>query len=173
MTDAAAQLPGVGVTHVTGILPFILRSGNKKAGQDEMLGLFLSMLDVRARSIEGSIGQDEFSKSVLQDVKTCISKLQTVGATAPGFSNSTAWNEAYRLERLLALIEPLGTLTLELDRRLNEATANNLPSVERIRLDITAAKSAAYDDSKQPPVLIPGGDGKLRSALINLLEEIH
>jgi len=80
---------------------------------------------------------------------------------------------SFRLERLLALIEPSSTLSLDLDRRLNEAVANKLPSIERLRLDVTAAKSSAYDDSKQPPVLNPGGDGKLRCALINLLEEIH
>jgi hypothetical protein len=138
-----------------------------------MLGLFLSMLNVRARSIESGVGQDEFSKSVLQELQTGISKLQQTRVITPSFSNAPSWNEAYRLERLLALIEPAETLSLELDRRLNEAIANKLPSIERLRLDVTAAKSSAYDSSKQPPVLNPGGDSKLRSAMINLLEEIH
>ena len=173
MADTAIRLQGDDVAQVTAIWPFSIWSKKKQAREDEMLGLFLSMLDVRARSIESSVGQDEFSKSVLQDVRTGISKLQTTRVTLPGFSNAPAWNEAYRLERLLALIEPTETLSLDLDRRLNEATANKLPSIERLRLDVTAAKSAAYDNSKQPPELSQGGDSKLRSAMINLLEEIH
>jgi hypothetical protein len=173
MTNAAAQLPSHGFAQITRILPFSIWSEKKQAREDEMLGLFLSMLDVRARSIERSLEQGEFSKSILQDVTTGISKLQTMRVATPGFSNAPAWNEAYRLERLLGLIEPVETLSLDLDRRLNEAVANKLPSVERLRLDVTAAKSGAYDSSKQPPVLNPGGDIKLRSAMLNLLEEIH
>ena len=119
MTNAAIQLPSHNAAPLTGIWPFSVRSAKKQAREDEMLGLFLSMLDVRARSIESSVEQDAFSKSVLQDVKAGIAKLQTPGAGAPGTSNAVAWNEAYRVERLLALIEPSETLSLDLDRRLN------------------------------------------------------
>jgi hypothetical protein len=171
MTDTSLQLPDRAMAPIASIWPLSLWSGKKQTREDEMLGLFLSMLNVRARSIEPNIGPDPYLNSVLEEVKTGISKLQATGAG--GVADATAWNEAYRLERLLALIEPSATLSLDLDRRLNEAVANKLPSIERLRLDVTAAKSSAYDDSKQPPVLNPGGDGKLRCALINLLEEIH
>jgi len=171
VTDASVQLTGRGATQIADFAAEHVKT--KPNREDEMLDLFLSMLDVRARSIECGVVQNDFSKSVLLDVKSGISKLHTVGAGAPGFSNSAAWNEAYRLERLLALIEPSETLSLDLDRRLNEAVANKLPSIERLRLDVTAAKSGAYDNSKQPPALNPGGDSQLRSAMINLLEEIH
>jgi hypothetical protein len=173
MTDSAIPLQGHPLSQLTGIWPFGIWAEKRRATEDEMLSLFLSMLDIRARSIESSVGQDAFSKSVLQDLKTGITKLGEARVVAPGTSNALAWNEAYRLERLLALIEPTETLSLELDRRLNEAIAKKLPSVERLRLDVTAAKSGAYDNSKQPAMLNPGGDSKLRSAMINLLEEIH
>jgi hypothetical protein len=169
MTDASIQLPARGVAHFAAA--HVVEK--KQTCEDEMLELFLSMLDVRARAIEWSVRQNEFSEPVLLDVKSGISKLQTADAGVPGVSNSAAWNEAYRLERLLALIEPPETLSLDLDRRLNEAIAKKLPAIERLRLDVTAAKSSAYDNSKQPPVLNPGGDSQLRSAMINLLEEIH
>jgi hypothetical protein len=172
VTDAAIPLPGRGVAPATGVWPFRAWSEKKQSREDEMLSLFLSMLDVRARSIGSSIEQSEFSKSVLQDVRTGISQLQTTRPPALDFSNASAWNEAYRLERLLALIEPTETLSLDLDRRLNEAIANKLPSIERVKLDVTAAKGGAYDNST-PPNVITGGDSKLRSAMINLLEEIH
>lgn len=149
-------------------------TGEKKKGrEDEMLGLFLSMLDVRVQAIEANVGQDAYSQAILQELKTGISKLQAPGAGSPELSNAAVWNEAYRLERLLAVVEPPETLTLDLDRRLNEAIANNLTSVARLKVDVSAAKTAAYDTSKQPPILNPGGAQILRNALNNLLEEIH
>jgi len=132
-------------------------NGKENNREDEMLGLFLSMLDVRVQAIEANVGNDPHSQVILQELKAGISKLQAPGAGTPKLSNAAAWNEAYRLERLLAVVEPPETLTLDLDRRLNEAIANNLPAVERLKVDVSAAKSAAYDTSKQPPVLNPVG----------------
>ena len=148
-------------------------NGKENNREDEMLGLFLSMLDVRVQAIEANVGNDPHSQVILQELKAGISKLQAPGAGTPKLSNAAAWNEAYRLERLLAVVEPPETLTLDLDRRLNEAIANNLPAVERLKVDVSAAKSAAYDTSKQPPVLNPGRAEILRNSLNNLLEEIH
>jgi hypothetical protein len=148
-------------------------SERKTGREDEMLGLFLSMLDVRVQAIEANIQPDAFSQAILQELKTGIAKLQSLGAGSPELSSAAAWNEAYRLERLLAVVEPPETLALDLDRRLNEAIANNLLSVARLKVDVSAAKTAAYDTSKQPPVLNPGGAQILRNALNNLLEEIH
>ena len=176
MTDAAIPLPGHRIAQATRVWPLSVWSKKKQTRDDEMLDLFLSMLDVRARSIECVVGQDEFPKSVLDEVKTGLSTLRGAAAASPGppgVSNAAAWNEAYRLERLLALIGPPDTLTLEVDRRLNEAVANKLASIERLKLDVSAAKSDSIDNSKTPPVLNPGGLQRLRSALINLLEELH
>jgi hypothetical protein len=78
---------------------------------------------------------------------------------------SSAWNEGYRLESLLALLEPAETLSLDLDRRLNEAIARELPSVERLKIDVNAAKAAAQGSND--------GAAKLRNTLVNLLEELH
>jgi len=173
MTNAAVQLVNHGVAQRTSIFPLKFSSTKNQTREDEMLGLFLSMLDVRAKSTESNVGQNAYADSVLEEVKTGISILRAAPPNLSGSRNAAAWNEAYRLERLLALIEPSETLLLDLDRRLNEAVANKLPSIERLRLDVAAAKSGAYDSSKQPPVLNPGGESQLRSAMINLLEEIH
>src|SRR5271165_735734 len=168
--------------------------------KDEMLGLYLSMLYVRMRSIESRIrstearagqdaaaagqaagvavqgapttGQQDFPRKILEEVRAGIKEIQTTTIGSRDQWDASAWTEAYRMERLLALVEPPETLTLDLDRRLNEAIANKLPAVERLRLDANAAKNEAFDDSK-PPGMRPGGVEKLRSALINVLEEIH
>jgi hypothetical protein len=190
-------------------------SQKKDPSKDEMLGLFLSMLYVRMRSIEarlcctetcagqdaarsgqaagaegqgvpptgqdaasagqaaGAAEQGNFQQKILEEVKAGIKKIQATTRTAEDQWDAEAWAEAYQLERLLALVEPPETLTLDLDRRLNEAIANKLSSVERLRLDVNTAKTEAIDNLKRPPTLNPGGIEKLRSALINLLEEIH
>lgn len=173
MTDTVMQLPGRAAAQVTGIWPRRMWSKKSQIREDEMLGLFLSMLDVRAQARESKIGPDAFSQGVLAKVKSGISALQSPGAGTPELSNPAAWNEAYRLERLLALIEPPDTLTLEVDRRLNEAIAKKLTSVERLTLDVSAAKANSIDNSKTPPELNQGGVQRLTSALINLLEELH
>jgi hypothetical protein len=173
MTDAALQLPAQDVTHGTRVWPFSIWSGKKQSREDEMLGLFLSMLDVRAQGRAANIGQDAFSQGVFTELKNGISKLQSPEAGTSELSNPAAWNEAYRLERLLALIEPPDTLTQEVDRRLNEAIAKKLTSVERLTLDVSSAKSNSVDNSQTPPALTSGGLQRLRSALINLLEELH
>jgi hypothetical protein len=173
MTDASIPLPGREAAQVANIWPLRLWRKRKQGREDEMLGLFLSMLDVRVQARGANIGQDAFSQGILSELKSGILKLQSPGAGTPELSNPAAWNEAYRLERLLALIEPPDTLTQEVDRRLNEAIAKKLTSVERLTLDVSAAKSNSIDNSQTPPALNSGGMQRLRSALINLLEELH
>jgi hypothetical protein len=146
---------------------------NENTREDERMELFLGMLDVRLKCIEADVSKDEHSQLLLQDLKTEITKMQRHDVVTKGESIFAAWNKAYRLERLLAVLEPSETLTFDLDRRLNEATAKNLPSAERLRSDVTAAKEDAFDASKQPPALNPGGSRVLRTALIALIEEIH
>jgi len=92
MTDVSLQLPDHATAQVTSIWPLSLLWGKKQTREDEMLGLFLSMLNVRARSIEPNIGLDPYLNSVLEEVKTGISKLQATGAGS--VANATAWNEA-------------------------------------------------------------------------------
>lgn len=149
-------------------------SHEDKPSKDEMLGLYLSMLYVRMRSIESRIrsteasagqdaapagqavggagqgapptGQQDFSRKILEEIRVGIKEIQTTTIGAHDQWDASAWTEAYRMERLLALVEPPETLTLDLDRRLNEAIANKLPSVERLRLDANAAKNEAFDD---------------------------
>jgi len=99
--------------------------------------------------------------------------MQKPGAGTTELYRFYTWNKAFKLERLLAVIEPPQTLAIDLDRRLNEVIASKLPSTERLRSDVIAAKEDAYDTSKQPPVLNPGGTQVLRNPLIKLIEEIH
>jgi len=135
---------------------------------DTMLDLFVSMLEVRLRTTPTPASPDPFAESLLDEVRSAIAKEKE--AIQAGDTN---WNEAYRLERLLAAAAPADIVALELDRRVNEVLATAAPFAVRAQADVSVAKKAAYDSAKQPPELRPGGVTILRNALTNLLEEIH
>jgi hypothetical protein len=136
---------------------------------DSMLDLFLSMLDVRTVASEQNVGQDLVAQGIVQNVKGKLADLR--GATHSADS-AMAWNEAYRLERMLCLVEPKDVLLLGLDRRLDEAAAQKLSSLDRLKADVARAKSTAFND-KTPPELKDDGLQVLRDAVNNILEELH
>ena len=76
----------------------------KSAQPDAMLASFLSVLDVRTRRATLSV-TDEAKKAVLAEIQTSLNTFSDGFAVASG-DNFQAWNECYRLERLMALIEP-------------------------------------------------------------------
>jgi DUF2934 family protein len=80
-----------------------------------------------------------------------------------------AWCEAYRLERLMALIEPPDTLFLEVQRRLDEADDENVPHAARLR----AAALDFVDRTKSPPALKDGSEVPLRDMFLGILEDLH
>ncbi len=89
-----------------------------------------------------------------------------------GGQNDPAWNEAYRIERLIALIEPPEDLWPDLKQRVAEAAEEKLPASQRL----AAAADAAYPlvfDTQNPMTLRAGGEAILRSLLLDTLEEIH
>ena len=73
---------------------------------------------------------------------------------------------------MLCLVEPKDVLLLDLDRRVDEAAAQKLSSLDRLRADVARAKSTAFDD-KTPPGLKDDGLQVLRDAMDNILEELH
>ena len=137
---------------------------------DSMLDLFLSMLDVRTHALEGKTGQDADALAIVTEARAKIDKLR---ASPQADGNAPTWNEAYRLERMLCLVEPPEVLLLDLDRRLDEAAAQGLAALNRLKADVDRAKSIACDNTKAPPGLNPGGELVLRDAMNNLLEELH
>lgn len=137
---------------------------------DSMLDLFLSMLNVRTVASEHNVGQDLVAQGIVQNVKGKLADLR--GATRSADS-AMAWNEAYRLERMLCLVEPKDVLLLDLDRRVDEAAAQKLSSLDRLKADVARARSTAFDNTKTPPELKDDGLQVLRDAMNNILEELH
>jgi hypothetical protein len=140
---------------------------------ETMLKYFLAQLDVRAQLVEPQIAGDKQKEDILSKVRTDLAGF--FGRLNGGNGNlaDEAWNEAYRLERLLALVEPAETLISEVQRRIEEAVEENVPSAPRLRAAFEAAAPHLVDTAQSPPALKEGGEPRLRAMLLDTLEDIH
>lgn len=136
------------------------------ASIEPMLAFFLSTLDVRTKAIAPRIEGDTKKATILTEVQTKLADFPKSLAT------DALWNEAYRLERLLALIEPPDGLLHELRRRTNEAFEEGVQSSERLKKALDAASSELVDESK-PPKLKENAEIELRMLLLDAIEELH
>jgi hypothetical protein len=141
--------------------------------EDAMLNYFLTQIEVRLRWLAQRVAGDEFKKGILdlvsKDLTEFSGHLRSEGPVKP----DEAWNQAYRLERLLALAEPEDTLYIETQRRLEEAAEESVPSAARLRTAFTAATPHLIDTARSPPAVKPGGETPLRAMLLDILEETH
>ena len=144
----------------------ILVRQDSKPATEPMLAFFLSTLDVRTTAIEPRIAGDAEKMAILTRVKD---KLKTFSDTTSG---DKLWNEAYCLERLVALIEPSDGLFLELNRRTNEAIEAAIPTSARLKNALDSAVTDLFDGSK-PPKLKENAEVSARMLLLNALEELH
>ena len=99
---------------------------------DPMLAYFLGTLDVRLRRISPTIvaGSDPVRDGALEEIHRASTAFPT---TYGGAGNEdAAWNEANRMERLFALVEPPESLWAELERRLPDAADENFGSTARL-----------------------------------------
>ena len=139
---------------------------------DPILLNYLSMLEVRAhwlRSREADLDQPD--KDILEET---IKRRNELENSAPGtYTDAAAWTEVYRLERLMALLEPSQNLLGEIRLRLDEALAERVGAEPRLRAALLIAEANAFDRSKTPPELKPGEEPALRALLLEILEETH
>ncbi len=148
---------------------FIPGADTSESGKlDPMLAYFLGALDVRLRRLSPTIvdGSDPVRQGALEEIKRASADFAT---TYVGSANEdAAWNEANRLERLFALVEPSENLWAELKRRLAEAADENVGSTARL-VASTDAMAPLVLDPKTPGSLLPGGDLVVRSLLLETL----
>lgn len=143
--------------------------------EDTMLAYFLSALEVRSQRIEHLFPPDGNRQKLFEDAKARLANFsQKFSHNHPQhYLNDAAWNEAYRIERLLALAEPPDTLISELQRRIDEATDESVTSAPRIRKSFEATLPAVVEKDTSPPNLKPAGERILRDMLLDVLEDIH
>jgi hypothetical protein len=142
---------------------------------DTMLRYFLSELDVRVKWLAPRIADDTQKEAILQEVRTALDSFFVASTPVCNHPVDDAWNRAYRLERLLALAEPQDTLFGEVQRRLEEASEETVPSAPRLRTIFESATPQVVDNTntQSVPTLKAGGEARLRALLLDILEETH
>lgn len=152
------------IDHVFGV-------SERSATDDVMLSYFISTLDVRTTGLVHLL-TDQADKAIYDDISRSLSGFMKTYNPSATTLNENAWNEAYRLERLLALIEPPDNLWPELKRRIAETKEENLASTARLSTEADLARQLVFD-SQTPPALKPNGPPVLRALLLDTLEELH
>src|ERR1041385_3399786 len=141
------------------------------ASPDPILAYFLVTLDVRMRRIAPTIppGSNPARDEALAEIRKSLADFTANFATAP---EAIAWNEAYRLGMLFALVEPKENLWAELKRRLATAASENVGSAARLAAAADALAPVVLDP-KSPGVLPPEWETAVRSLLLEVLEDTH
>jgi hypothetical protein len=154
----------------------VSKSDPRRVGQgrlssgDTMLAQFLSMIEVRVKLIESAI-TSEADRAILREVRESLIDFDAILINDVTEWRAAAWNEAYRLERLLALVEPAPGLLSELQRRLDEASDENVIAVARLQKRVELA--ALVEQNSSPPALKQGTEDTARRLLLNIIEEIQ
>ena len=144
-----------------------------------MLRFLLSTIAVRADSIGAHVQSDQDKREIIDRVKAALDTI-TVQNGANGImakgqarKGEDAWDEAYRLERLLALAEPSDSLIQETQRRIAEASEENVPAAPRLqkRFDQIMKDEFGVDPSDKP--LSSTAEINMRNLLQDVLEWHH
>src|SRR5215208_614694 len=123
---------------------FRTRQERQTRPSDPMLSCFLSSLDVRLRTVEPSGSAD--ASPVRDNAVTEITRaLRDFSTNFAASSSSDAWTEAYRIERLLAQVEPAATLPSQLKRHVAEAFEEKVSTAVRLSAAADSA-IALYSD---------------------------
>ena len=138
---------------------------------ETMLAYALSATQVRTKLTEPAVDGDPERLAILREVQRDLHDFEE---RFPGHEpcwRHAAWCEIYRLERMLAIIEPEDRLTTELARRLDEADEEKVPSANRLRKIVETVMPNSVDTGQTPPVFKPGGAARLRLLLLDVIEE--
>lgn len=144
-----------------------------------MLRFLLSTIAVRADLIGARVQNDPDRKEIVDRVKDTLGAIvvhhDSTGIMVKGQARrgEDAWNEAYRLERSLAIAEPSDSLIQETQRRIAEASDENVPAAPRLqkRFDQIMKDEFGADPPNKP--LSPTAEINIRNLLQDVLEWHH
>ena len=136
---------------------------------EPMLLTFLRNIDARVYFLR-SISDDPKLNERLDEIVRRREQIESMPADPDG-EDASLWVEAYLVESLMVLAEPPDTLLQQLYLRLDEASAENVKAVPRLRASLAAAELRALDTSETPPKFRPGEAPALRSLLLSVLAE--
>jgi hypothetical protein len=137
-----------------------------------MLNYFLSELDVRLLALEAAeVGGAQ--AGFIRMARAKLTSFRDEYGNAQPHRADAAWNEAYRLERIIALAEPSATLLQQISQRLDVAAAEKIPEHLQLAAAFKAMLPLTVDTAQGPPKVKPCGEPKLRRLLMDILEATH
>ncbi|MCI0467014.1 MAG: hypothetical protein L0Y57_08425 [Beijerinckiaceae bacterium] len=165
----------------------------KESPNKVMLDFFLSTLRVRINRIRNNpeCGSSEETKAYLQDIVTIQQELQNkiecrseeilksrsgilsfFRPVEPDEVWDDMWNDAYQLQRLMALAEPKDSLILELERVTNQSVRERTPGADGLKRTFDQVSKDLLE-SAAPSKIKDGAEIPIRMHLLAALEELH
>jgi len=157
------------------------------------LEFFVNSLDVRIRRIR-NVSEDDERMHVISELQNELIKLRNTiqnrfdeiqsmsrlshlmrSANSDGIC-ADLWNEAYRLQQLIAIAEPPDTLFLELERITNQSIAEHIPGAERLKKTLCEVEKDLMDTTPCCPekrILKAGAEINVRMHLLDALEQLN
>src|SRR5262249_25668189 len=109
-------------------------------------------------------------KALVERVKA---GLDSVVGPGQSYRGEDAWNEAYKLERMLALAEPSDTLVRETQRRIDEASEEKVQAAPRLQKTFDQIIKDEFGNNPPNKALSPEGEINVRSLLQDVMEWHH
>ncbi len=144
-----------------------------------MLRFLLSTIAVRADFIAARVEDDQDKRKIVDRVKAALDAIvvqnDANGIMVKGQASrgEDAWNEAYRLERLLALAEPRDGLIQETERRIAEASEEKVAAAPRLQKRYDQIMKDEFGADPPNKSLSPTAEVNMRNLLQDVLEWHH
>jgi hypothetical protein len=179
MSTVTSEFDGTSSPTFLSFFKSFARRQDEPTADATMLRFLLSTIAVRADLIGARVRDNQDRKEIVDRVKqalgTVVVQNDSTGILVNGLAKrgEDAWNEAYRLERLLALAEPSDSLVQETQRRIAEASEENVPAAPRLqkRFDQIMKDEFGADPPDKP--LSPAAEINIRNLLQDVLEWHH
>ncbi len=127
---------------------------------DEMLEMELNRLYFRFSLIDEATIDGDVEKKCYEHLQTCFKVL-------PNQWNEKTWDDAYRIEKQIAMLLRGDFLHQEIKARLREAVSRNARDADDLQSDYNTLRKAIEEKH------IANGDELLRNLLREILENIH
>ncbi len=145
-----------------------------------MLRFLLSTIAVRADLIGARVQNDQDRKEIVDRVKATLNTIVVQNDAKGGIlvkgearRGEDAWNEAYWLERSLALAEPSDSLIQETRRRIAEASEENVAAAPRLQKSFDQIIKDEFGTDSPNKQLSSTAETSIRNLLQDVLEWHH
>jgi hypothetical protein len=112
-------------------------SSSDQFARDSRLSHFIDSLFIRAQLLKSLVEQNTADERLLSHIRRDIANFNAGSNRQSLFWKNSAWTEAYRIELLLMLVEPVECLTAEIEYRLGVAESIGVKDIKSLRAEQT------------------------------------